>query len=436
MYNVRLITITLFITIFTSSVFCQDSIFAVPLNKIIGLSGNASFLLHRLREVKDYSEYKYTLHENTQAFAIGRVYLNNYLSSFNDRNKSPEDKAKFLKYFEWQQFDTMQFFRETYLPNFISALVSIDGKIKRIKVDANSNFNFDDDKEFTVDTTEMAQSRKSTAPSYIATEVEVNCQMDSIKSSYKIPISINAFYFNKDEIIGGNKYLQTYISPNFYYSGIYNSGKDTVHITVNTQGFDTFYDKYTDVEFNYRSYNQIVEFWRIPNTFFQIGKFRYKLLRFDPKDKILYISYINKDSIGNQPGNYLKISPGLENFTGYTLLFFTGSWCKPCKPVLDSLFTLYNRKLNINIININREDGTDKLNQYLAKYKIPWQVILDKTDEQRESSYKYNYEIGGYPTLFFINPDRKILRVVVSKDNCIQLINEIETNDLKYFERN
>ena len=430
MRNICLINLSIFFIFFTNISYCQDSILQIPLDRKIGIHGHASFNLQRLKEVKNYLEYKYSLHENTEAFVIGRVYLNRYASSFSKRNLSKSDGEKYLKIYELQKFDTMQFFQSSYSPNFISALVSLDEKAKRFKIDANSNCNFDDDEEFTVDTSGIVQSYPSEDSFYIDTEVVVTCHKDSVKSNIVIPISIDPKYFDIKDTIGDNKYLQLYISPNIYYSGEFNSKGDTVHVILNTQNFDTFYDQYTDISLTYKAYNQTVKLSINPNSYFQIVNSKYKLHNYDPQKKILYLCYIGQDSIGNQPGNYLKISPGLENITNFTLLFFTGSWCKPCKPVLDSLFSLYHSNLNINIININHEVSTKEFDFYMDKYNIPWKVILDSTDQQWASQYRELYEIKGYPMLFFVNKDRKILKVTLGKDKCIELINEIKTNGL------
>jgi thiol-disulfide isomerase/thioredoxin len=146
--------------------------------------------------------------------------------------------------------------------------------------------------------------------------------------------------------------------------------------------------------------------------------------------------------------------PELDSLNGYSLVFFTGSWCKPCKILLDSLLTFHKLHPETTIISVNNETDSAAFLRYLNTYQVPWKVILDMQSiptlsEMTASAWKqiFNkettteplsycdvYDIEAYPTLFLINPQRKILHVTVGHTSGIELLKKIDAFGHSSFE--
>jgi len=97
----------------------------------------------------------------------------------------------------------------------------------------------------------------------------------------------------------------------------------------------------------------------------------------------------NSDIIINQPDSiiYMRQFINTNDSKPFKISFVElgGYGCKPCMrmdTVLAEIKTIYNDKININIVRV-----TDKENRKIAKYfginAIPTQIIIDKTGKER-----------------------------------------------------
>lgn len=112
----------------------------------------------------------------------------------------------------------------------------------------------------------------------------------------------------------------------------------------------------------------------------------------------------------------------LNNYLGRktVLLVFWTTWCPYCRDQLQKLNARYPElaKGSIEVLAINVGEPKDKVANFMKKYSLNLEVLLD-----RDSYVAEAYELMGVPTYFVINISGKI----VSSGNQFpeELINKI-----------
>lgn len=422
MYNHRkiylILTISLIATAARVNAQENDSIIMIQLHKTTGQNRNITFHLNPLTETKDGSHYKFQTGDSIESYVIGRIPINkSFLNVFREK----ESSAKFPKFGK---------------PNYIAAYVAItkDKKKKIIQIDTDNDSSFLDENIY-ISNISGGMLGAEDALNFINLKTKIRYTSDSTIKEDSLPIAILTNYKDKSDMIGENELLQIYISPGFYWQGNFLFDGDTIHLYVDPINFYSFDDKnHIRLIIDYKNRYDNIKIDCFLNKFFFINNTRFEFNHFDLYNGNMCLKRCERDSIGNQPGNYLVYSPGI-NISNYTLLFFTGSWCKPCKEVLKELFVFHGAMANVDIININHEKDSMEFVNYVNQYKIPWRVILDKTTHNWESFYKDTYEIDGYPNLFLVNPQRKIIRRANNKYECIDLLNELKLKGLRAFDK-
>ncbi|KAJ3018438.1 UNVERIFIED_CONTAM: hypothetical protein HDU68_011146 [Siphonaria sp. JEL0065] len=105
----------------------------------------------------------------------------------------------------------------------------------------------------------------------------------------------------------------------------------------------------------------------------------------------------------------------------YVALYFTASWCPPCRaftPILNEYYLLQHiqEKLDIVVVSSDREESAH--DGYFAK--MPW-LSIPYADRDRVPALRAKYEVKGIPTLVLISAATgellvKPLRSLVEKD--------------------
>lgn len=97
----------------------------------------------------------------------------------------------------------------------------------------------------------------------------------------------------------------------------------------------------------------------------------------------------------------------------YVLLDFWGSWCSFCIkgfPLLKEKQKKYADRLVV--VGVDCQDTEDKWRDAVKKYHLPWlQVYNPKT-----SSVLSDYKLQGFPTMVLIDPDGRIMKVLVGEN--------------------
>lgn len=111
-------------------------------------------------------------------------------------------------------------------------------------------------------------------------------------------------------------------------------------------------------------------------------------------------------------GNPLKLS----SLRGkYVVLDFWGSWCIWCVrgfPRMKEAYSKYKDKMEI--LGVDCQDTEEKWKAAVAEYQLPWLQVRCPDDYLQTLGQQYN--IQGFPTKVIIDPEGRLVKVVVGED--------------------
>ncbi len=107
------------------------------------------------------------------------------------------------------------------------------------------------------------------------------------------------------------------------------------------------------------------------------------------------------DSNGN------KVSS--DALTGkYVGLYFSASWCGPCRVFTPSLIKFRNKhKVEFEVILVGADGSPKAQANYMKKYKMPWLAMQNQSSEAKETSQATG--VTQIPSLVILDPDGNIL---------------------------
>ena len=93
---------------------------------------------------------------------------------------------------------------------------------------------------------------------------------------------------------------------------------------------------------------------------------------------------------------------------GSYILNFWATYCPPCEREMPAFKAAYEtlQSQNIELYAVNVEEPTRLVNQYLAKFDLPFPILLDRQGQLKES-----HEILTLPTTLFLQ-DEKVVHTV------------------------
>ena len=111
-------------------------------------------------------------------------------------------------------------------------------------------------------------------------------------------------------------------------------------------------------------------------------------------------------------GNPLKLS----SLRGkYVVLDFWGSWCIWCIRGIPAMKEAYAKhKDKMEILGVDCNDSEEKWKEAVAEHSLPWLQVRCPDDKLQALSNQYNIE--GFPTKIVIDPEGKLVKVVVGED--------------------
>ena len=111
-------------------------------------------------------------------------------------------------------------------------------------------------------------------------------------------------------------------------------------------------------------------------------------------------------------GNPLKLS----SLRGkYVVLDFWGAWCVWCVRGIPNMKDAYAKyKDKMEILGIDCRDAEPKWKAAVNEYQLPWLQVRCPDDKLQTLASQYNIE--GFPTKVIIDPEGKIVKVVVGED--------------------
>ena len=111
-------------------------------------------------------------------------------------------------------------------------------------------------------------------------------------------------------------------------------------------------------------------------------------------------------------GNPLKLS----SLRGkYVVLDFWGSWCIWCIRGIPSMKEAYAKyKDKMEILGVDCRDQEAKWKAAVDEHQLPWLQVRCPDDKLQSLAEKY--QIEGFPTKVVIDPEGKIVKVIVGED--------------------
>ncbi|WP_411022968.1 thioredoxin-like domain-containing protein, partial [Salmonella sp. s51228] len=105
-------------------------------------------------------------------------------------------------------------------------------------------------------------------------------------------------------------------------------------------------------------------------------------------------------------------------------LYFSASWCPPCKtftPILIDLYTKFFSKIEIIFLSLDRDEAS--LTSYFQN--MPWKSLKFADQQKHTSQIAQKFEIKGIPALVILNSDFNVLstnaRNILEKDANFEL---------------
>lgn len=99
----------------------------------------------------------------------------------------------------------------------------------------------------------------------------------------------------------------------------------------------------------------------------------------------------------------------------YVVIDFWGSWCIWCIRGIPAMKEAYAKhKDKMEILGVDCNDSEEKWKEAVAEHSLPWLQVRCPDDKLQALSNQYNIE--GFPTKIVIDPEGKLVKVVVGED--------------------
>ena len=99
----------------------------------------------------------------------------------------------------------------------------------------------------------------------------------------------------------------------------------------------------------------------------------------------------------------------------YVVIDFWGAWCIWCVRGIPNMKEAYNKyKDKMEILGVDCRDTEDKWKAAVKEHELPWKQVRCPDDQFRSLVEKYNIE--GFPTKVIVDPEGKLVKVVVGED--------------------
>lgn len=100
-------------------------------------------------------------------------------------------------------------------------------------------------------------------------------------------------------------------------------------------------------------------------------------------------------------------SHSLEDYQGRPVIInYWATWCKPCEAEMPALQAVYEKYQDdgLVILAINTTEPPQVITPFVEERGLTFPILLDE-----RSTTAGEYDVGGYPTTYFIDKNGKIL---------------------------
>ena len=106
----------------------------------------------------------------------------------------------------------------------------------------------------------------------------------------------------------------------------------------------------------------------------------------------------------------------------YVGLYFSASWCGPCRAFTPSLIKFRNKHgAEFEVVLVGADGSSRAQANYMRKYKMPWLAMQNQSPEAKETRQASG--VKQIPALVILAPDGKIL----SKDGKKEIVQSADT---------
>lgn len=420
--------------LFTLNVNAQEQTIQVKMEKVPGkFPSIASYPAEQIEKNKSAFE----LPVDSSRCMLGFFSISFINDWYNLSRNNDSLMQKFENFLAKIQADTMQFVNHRLMTTRLYCCSWIEGDFKNVVIDTDCDSSFTDEDVLKYNMRKGFCDIFDTSRATAVVNISLRYDSMNIRKHASVPILVILNQFAEGSNIP-NDSLVVGITVNEYLKGDCTINGIKTEIFMDAMNFDQFYvsrkimGKYSCEYFNSKSYFSFMDTIMIHNN-------RYVIDYFDYLTKTLTLRFDKTLKTGLQPGDYFAVSPEIEDIMNYKLVFFTATWCGACKHVLDSLKKFHKLVPEVEIVNINTEQDSARMNNYVKWNGIDWKVIFDQQLKGKESEYWKTYGISGIPVLVLVNYNRTVLLYGSGSgaggSSCESVIGKILENGPEYFER-
>ena len=96
----------------------------------------------------------------------------------------------------------------------------------------------------------------------------------------------------------------------------------------------------------------------------------------------------------------------------YVLVYFSASWCPPCRkftPELVKFYKEHSDTRNFEVVFVSSDRSRSEMKDYMKKYRMPWLAVKYSSYRTRTRLKKLYGGRGGIPNLVILNSSGKVL---------------------------